>query len=58
MEKLKEVKKSCPVSLGEETDDRIEDVSSSSDCPGDLPLMDWEKGVVGWDSGEDTMNPL
>lgn len=59
MEKDKEMEDILPVSIADDppTPVRSSEVVTAieHEC---LPLMDWERGLVGWESESDPANPL
>jgi hypothetical protein len=58
MEKGNEKDDSLPISVIDDLDVEREVISTDDSIRnGDLPLMDLDKGLVGWDSQDDPMNP-
>jgi hypothetical protein len=51
-------KDSLPVSVNEESKDIEDGVPTTRRLAENQPLMDWQKGLVGWESESDTANPL
>jgi hypothetical protein len=59
MEKKYEKKNSSPVSIIDDVDVERDIVPTAQRIQvGTLPLMDLDKGLVGWDSVDDPMNPM
>jgi hypothetical protein len=56
MESVVKVEKCVPISVGEE--EKNENAEPRTIQVGGAPLMDWDKGVVGWDSETDALNPV
>jgi hypothetical protein len=46
---------SAPMSVDEEAQDVEHPISNQAQG---IPLMDWDKGLVGWESESDPLNPL
>jgi hypothetical protein len=58
MEKTEEKIDSTPVSIVDDTDLERDVVSTEQRIQvGTLPLMDLDKGLVGWESVDDPLNP-
>jgi len=59
MEKDKEIEGSLPITIDEGLPASLKSSEVVQPVPQDgPPLMDWDRGLVGWDSLDDPENPL